>query len=413
MKILSNLLRGKRKPDARRPPELPLDLLDPVFLADPFPVYAWLRQQAPVAEVAGGGYLLCRHADVTNAFTAKTLGNAPSRFSTLAARNRTRYVAADLAAHIPPFLDMPQHRLARQAVSQAFFVALRDGQQDVHRHADARVAGAAHGPCDLVADIARPFALEAMAGFIGLAPDAAALKRATSAFFHLFAPIRDAGHFSEVNAAMSQIRVDLQQHLTQARADGALTGFLKHLSDVQTRTPDFTDAQIVDNALLVLADGVENIEAGAASLLRVILAHPDTGEAIAQGAPPKAAVREALRLETPGQVIPRVCTAPFVLHGIEIREGVPVFLALGSANRDLDAFPEADLFDPTRDNDARVTFGLGRHRCIGEPLALLMFESLIGALIRRGVTEAAPQRALSYAPRFGHRWPEAMPIILA
>ena len=88
-----------------------MDLLSPEVVADPYPLYAALRRDHPLAELVQGGYLLTRHADVMAAFTNPDLGNAPSRFSVLAARNRGKYVAADIAANIPPFHDMPEHQL--------------------------------------------------------------------------------------------------------------------------------------------------------------------------------------------------------------------------------------------------------------------------------------------------------------
>jgi len=49
---------------------------------------------------------------------------------------------------------------------------------------------------------------------------------------------------------------------------------------------------------------------------------------------------------------------------------------VGSANRDERVFPEADRYDLDRDTKALVSFGSGRHFCMGAPLARL--EARIG-----------------------------------
>ena len=83
MKALTRWLmpRSAAKPDAA--PTLPLDLSGQCIADDPHHTYRWLRENMPVAPVAGGGYLLTRHADVMAAFTDDRLGNAPSRFAVL------------------------------------------------------------------------------------------------------------------------------------------------------------------------------------------------------------------------------------------------------------------------------------------------------------------------------------------
>ncbi|MEZ5676837.1 MAG: cytochrome P450 [Thalassovita sp.] len=119
---------------------------------------------------------------------------------------------------------------------------------------------------------------------------------------------------------------------------------------------------------------------------------------------------EALRLATPGQIIPRVTRAPVRLHGIDLGEGVPVFLALGSANLDPAAHPEADRFKPGRSGETLLMFGRGRHRCIGAQLGVLQISSMLGALRTAG---AVPMpRRWSVRPGSGHRWPVAMQVAL-
>jgi len=87
-------------------------------------------------------------------------------------------------------------------------------------------------------------------------------------------------------------------------------------------------------------------------------------------------VEETLRYDTSSQMLLRVTRQPVVLHGTTIPEGDRALLLVGSANRDERVFADADRYDLDRDTRALVSFGSGRHFCMGAPLARL--EARIG-----------------------------------
>jgi cytochrome P450 len=59
------------------------------------------------------------------------------------------------------------------------------------------------------------------------------------------------------------------------------------------------------------------------------------------------------------------------LHGVTIPTGKPVFLMLASANRDPEAWTDADTFDIDRNRVEAQNLGLGYgiHSCLGAALA--------------------------------------------
>ena len=380
-------------------PALPLDLTDPAFLADPAPVYEWLRRHAPLAPVASGGYLLTRAADIDAAFTDARLGNAPSRFSMLADKNRDRYTAAAVAGNIPPFLDKPRHVAIRKPLSAAFYDALAGAEAWLPALARDRLP---QGEFEIIADYARPYASAAMARFIGLPQDNAAIARATAALFKMFAPITDRAGFQSVNEGLDASRAMIRAALEQAKA-APRHDLLSHL----VATGRLNDTEIADNALLVLADGIENIEAAIANVQLLRARFPE-----AEGTPAQI-VDEALRFETPAQTIPRVVREAHARDGVTLAEGTPVFLALGSANRDPARFADPDRFWPERDLSGTLTFGLGRHRCIGAPLGRMLVIAATEALIEAGCRVTQPAAALTFHPRMGHRWPVAVTAQIA
>jgi cytochrome P450 len=97
-----------------------------------------------------------------------------------------------------------------------------------------------------------------------------------------------------------------------------------------------------------------------------------------------AAVEEFLRLYTPYRGFARTATHDVVIGGREIRAGEPIALVYASANRDEEVFGDGDAFVLGRPNiSEHVAFGLGPHRCAGEPLARLMLRVTLAELLGR------------------------------
>jgi len=69
--------------------------------------------------------------------------------------------------------------------------------------------------------------------------------------------------------------------------------------------------------------------------------------------------------------------------GVRIPKGDRVALLLGSANRDERRFPDPDRFDLDRDTGGIVSFGFGKHFCLGASLARLEARVALEALAPR------------------------------
>ena len=79
-------------------------------------------------------------------------------------------------------------------------------------------------------------------------------------------------------------------------------------------------------------------------------------------------------------------------HGT-IPAGERVLLLAGSANRDESVFPAADRYDLDRDTSSLISFGVGRHFCLGASLARLEARVCLRELCRPGADyEIDPDR---------------------
>lgn len=121
---------------------------------------------------------------------------------------------------------------------------------------------------------------------------------------------------------------------------------------------------------------------GNAALL--FLDHPEVRDAVERdpGLWPMG-IEECLRYESPIQRGWRRVARNAVVRGRRMREGQLVFLMLGSANRDPDAFPSPDTFDIRRLPNRHMAFGYGVHFCIGAPLARIEAPIALRTLFRR------------------------------
>jgi sterol 14-demethylase len=102
------------------------------------------------------------------------------------------------------------------------------------------------------------------------------------------------------------------------------------------------------------------------------------------------AVREALRLHPPLFVLLRQAMQDTELCGYKIPKGAFVAVSPTVAHRIEDVFRNADAFDPHRFSPERaeddnpfnyVSFGGGRHKCLGSSFALLQIKSIVAALL--------------------------------
>ena len=401
-------------PQRKTIPSVP-DIIDPVstaYIKDPYPLYTTLRRERPVVPMLSGGHLLVRHTDILNVLASPDFGNSPSHYSTLHPRNRDKYPAADLAANILPFLDPPNHTAPRRMIASAFRKRFQGFSSDIGILAESQVAKARDdGVTEVISKIAEPFSLAAMCRFLGLPEDdGPMLKDFADSFFYLFAPISDPDRFKLVNDHMNQFRNYITDQLRHRRTNPG-EDLISELMRVEYQGHRMNDSQVIDTCILIFADGVENVQYGIGNILIELFDKPGLFAGAAESrSQANSIVGESLRLNSPAQLISRIVLKNTVIHGIELKSDTPVFLALASANRDESVFEEAESFIVDRDRTKVLTFGSGRHACIGEPLAVLQSSTLITELARSGCKIRTGPDDASYIPRFGHRWPMAVNI---
>ncbi len=406
---LLSKLRGRAAADPPRPPNLfdlaAFDPSDPGFLLDPYPAYTALRHHGAL-RMASGAVVLSRHADIVEALANPALGNAPASYAVTHRRNAARFVSADLAGNILPFLDPPAHDLPRRVVAQAFHRHMKAHPPALAETADALAAGLQPGQTvDLIQAFATPFSLAVACDLLGFPrADGPQMRAWSEFFFYLFSRIPSVAAREEMDRRLTAFREHAAAHVADRRRVPC-DDLTSALIAAWETDPALTPAQLVDTIILLFADAVENVDRGIAITVALTMADADIRQRLASDHEALGrAVEEALRMESPAQAIARVATTSSRAGGLEIEADRPVVLMLGAANRDPLVFDEPDRFRLDRASNVHLSFGKGRHSCIGGSLVRLETRAALTALITRHPRMRLADSRLHWLPRPGHRW---------
>jgi len=187
--------------------------------------------------------------------------------------------------------------------------------------------------------------------------------------------------------------------LVERRAGIART----HLAAAQLAVEDdqrLTRDELVATYALVLSAGHETTVNLIGNGVLALLEHRDQWRRLCDDpslAP--GAVEETLRYDAPVQISLRHADVDFELNGLDIPLGTPLWLLIGSANRDPEAFSDPDDVDITRHPNGHLGFGHGVHFCLGASLARLQGRVVFATLAQR-----FPRTELAADPETLPRW---------
>ena len=145
----------------------------------------------------------------------------------------------------------------------------------------------------------------------------------------------------------------------------------------------------------------------------VLADHPDQrADIVADPGLIPNALEEILRYEPPGPFIARYVTTDVEFHGRTVPEGSAILFMAASANRDDRRYPDAGTFDVRRRIGHQLTFGMGVHFCLGAALARLEGRIALEEILRRFPTWDVNRDDAKLAQTSTVRGWETLPLLI-
>jgi cytochrome P450 len=161
---------------------------------------------------------------------------------------------------------------------------------------------------------------------------------------------------------------DMCSHMANLEIDGELLG----LDDA------------VGQVLLLVSGGMDTTSALLSHALLWLSQHPAEREWLAADqARMRPAADEFVRFFSPVQMLARTTTQDCAVHGTPLSKDSRVMISWASGNRDEEQFEDADQVRLDRSPNRHVGFGAGSRQCLGADQARLMFEVVVGEVLRR------------------------------
>ncbi len=372
-------------------PTVALDPFDATFLADPFAHHATLRDAGPVVWLeAIGCYGMTRFAEVQAALKdwESFISGRGVGLADFATEEPWRPPSLLLEA------DPPLHDRTRGLMNKvASLAGLRAMQGEWHAKADALVADVvARGQVDAVEALAEAFPLRVFPDLVGLrdAGREHLIPYGTIAF-NAFGPRNWLVAESMAHGAASTAWVAESCRREHLKSDG----WGAKVYDAADRG-DCTHAEAERLVRSFLTAGVDTTVNGIANLVHAFATNPgEWGRLRADPSLTKRAIEESLRWGGVVQTFFRTTSRDVAVADGTIAEGSKVLLFLAAANRDPRKWADPDRFDIGRRAGGHVGFGFGIHQCLGQMVARLEAEAVLGALVAQ-VAEIRPTGPATY-----------------
>ena len=363
---------------------------------DPYPIYAKLRAEQPIApfgpseKKANPSLLVTRYDDVMTVLK-------DSRFSNEHRKIQPPHQPSKIKINVMPsvinalmnsmvMVDDPDHALLRTLVHKVFTPGMIQQMQGrIEMITTELLDKAAQKPvADLIADFSLPLPLTVISEMMGVPQqDRIKFHHLMEGFLHASARIGWRGQLGQLSNAYSLHRFLknlIAQHERQPQND--LTTALVQAEDQGDR---LTEDELVGMLLLLLLAGHETTVNLIGNGTLALLEHPDQlTKLMSHPELLDSAIEEMLRFTNPvQQIAQRYALEDVDMNGQHIPKGSTIMVGIVSANRDERVFANADQFDITRKPNPHIAFGFGIHYCLGAPLARLEARVAFGALLAR------------------------------
>jgi len=348
--------------------------------ADPYPVYARLRREAPVCFIpAVGLWFVTRYDDVEYVVTH------PAEFT---AELSDSPVDRTFGSPTIITVDGDRHQDLRRGLDSKYRprqvnAYIDDLVRPIAEQMAVRLAGRQRA--ELMAAYFEPISVLSLGRVLGI--DGFGEDRLRDWFWRLHQGVinfEGNPEREEIGSACSrEIDVALAPVFDRLEAEGddSTISHLLHsgVPEGSCRARDY----VMPTLKVILLGGMQEPGHGGGSTLAALLADRSQLEAVREDPDLlPAAVEEGLRWMSPIGTQTRQAVGNIEIGGAVIPDGAPVGALVSAANRDETRFPDPDRFDIFRPRQVNLAFGGGRHFCAGHAFSRAQIRIAIDVLLQ-------------------------------
>jgi cytochrome P450 len=378
------------------------DPYDYALQEDPYPVYARLRDEDPLHHnPVHDFWVLTRHADIQHAVRTEGV------YSNAMGVSLDRSAWGPDAHKVMSFLGMdpPRQQRLRSLVSKGFTPRrVTELAPQIQRltdlYLDRCLERARDGEeFDWVQDFAGKLPMDVISEMMGVPEaDRDEIRRLADLVVHREEGVYDVPQAGvESSLTLVAYYADMLEQRRRQPTDDLTSALLAaRLEDGHSDGDRLTDEEIIAFLFLMVVAGNETTTKLLGHALFHLTGHPEQFDRVFADPAHSAGsgsddlvvpwIEETLRYDTSSQILARHLRADVELHGKVAPKGAKLLVALGSANRDERVFSRPDDYDIFRDRDEvaqLLSFGGGRHFCLGANLARLESQMALRELVRR------------------------------
>ena len=355
------------------------DLLDlDSHVDDPWPMYTYLREEAPLYwDQHNELWAISRHEDIV----------------AMSSDTETFTSGEGALANIPPDPSMihqypEQHGKQRRLVSSAFTPSrMRSLESNARAIAIDIIENVRpHGYCDAVTDLAKHLPLRLIGAMLGHpTEDLEMIQSWTDAMVQGGSgPQYVDDTTNDAFDGFAMYHEEAIAKRMEERTDDILSVWL----DAEIDGEKLDESQLLFEHALIFVGGSETTRNVMSCGIEMLIKNPEQRqyfiENIDDPAVNKAAIEEMIRWAVPFTRMVRVATRDVEMYGKTIQKGQGIMMMYPCAMRDPRVFDDPDTFDIRRPAPtSNLSFGHGRHLCLGANLARMELRIFFDELLRR------------------------------
>jgi hypothetical protein len=276
---------------------------------------------------------------------------------------------------------------------------------DLHKKVEIKVetlldAIAKLGQCNLVKDVSQQLPIFTLSEILGI-PEEDRHKLATWMEFLELAQYYAAENFKQTSGKTEEMEVDTSmielfqtmidemfdygKHILQAKRANPENDLLSAIANAELDGAKLSQEYLDGSWLLIIFAGNDTTRNSISGAIKLLTEFPDQKNKLINNLEllPNFA-QETIRMVSPVIHMRRTTTCDTTIGNQKLGAGEKVIMWYGAANRDPTVFDRPHEFDIERENAIKhLSFGMGRHTCIGKPVALMQLKEVYKQILTR------------------------------